>query len=47
MERTPGWLSRLRAVLVAYAKHAENYLGLVQLACALSWYRRRWRLKLA
>ena len=35
-----GWLSKL----VRYDKKARNYLGLLQLACGLLWYRRWWRL---
>jgi putative transposase len=45
VERTLAWLSKCRALLVRYDKHAENYLGLVQLACALLWYRRVHRLR--
>lgn len=45
VERTLAWLSKCRAVLVRYDKHAENYLGLVQLACALLWFRRLVQLK--
>jgi len=45
MERTLAWLSKCRALLVRYDKHAENYLGLLQLACALLWYRRLHRLR--
>lgn len=40
VERTLAWLSKCRALLVRYDKKAENYLGLLQLACALLWYRR-------
>ena len=40
VERTLGWLSKCRAILIRYDKKASNYLGLVQLACALLWYRR-------
>jgi hypothetical protein len=29
---------------VRYDKHAHNFLGLIELACALLWYRRLWRL---
>lgn len=46
VERTLGWLSKCRAILVRYAKKSRNYLGLIQLACALLWYRRQWRLEL-
>jgi len=44
VERTLAWLSKCRALLVRYDKNWENYLGLVQLACALLWYRRLHRL---
>lgn len=44
VERTLGWLSKCRAILVRYDKKACNYLGLIKLACALLWYRRSWRL---
>jgi putative transposase len=44
VERTLGWLSKCRAILVRYAKKSSNYLGLLQLACALLWYRRQHRL---
>jgi putative transposase len=40
VERTLAWLSKCRAILVRYDKQPENYLGLVQFACALLWYRR-------
>jgi putative transposase len=40
VERTLGWLSKCRAILVRYDKKSENYLGLLQLACSLIWYRR-------
>jgi putative transposase len=43
-ERTIGWLNRCRGVIIRYEKKAENYLGAVQLACALLWYRRCHRL---
>ena len=45
VERTLGWLSKCRGILVRYEKKARNYLALVQLACSLIWYRRWWRLK--
>ena len=35
VERTLGWLSKCRAILVRYDKKPSNYLGLLQLACAL------------
>jgi putative transposase len=44
VERTMGWLSKCRAILVRYDKKACNYLGLLKLACALLWFRRLWRL---
>jgi putative transposase len=44
VERTLGWLSKCRAILVRYAKKSTNYLGLIQLACGLLWYRRQRRL---
>jgi putative transposase len=47
VERTLAWLSKCRALLVRYDKHAENYLGLLQLACGLLWYRRLHRLRAA
>jgi len=40
VERTLGWLNKCRALLVRYDKHDTNYLGLLQLACALLWFRR-------
>jgi putative transposase len=44
VERTLGWLSKCRAILVRYDKYARNYLGLIQLACATYWFRRLSRL---
>jgi putative transposase len=44
VERTYAWLSKCRAILVRYAKKSSNYLGIIQLACALIWYRRQHRL---
>ena len=44
VERALGWLSKCRAILVRYAKKSSNYLGFIQLACALLWYRRKYRL---
>ncbi len=46
VERTLGWLSKCRALLVRYDKKARNYLGMIKLACALLWYRRQQRLTL-
>ena len=40
VERTLGWLSKCRAILVRYEKKATNYLGLIKVACILLWYRR-------
>lgn len=40
VERTLAWLSKCRGLLVRYIKKAENFLGLLQLACCLLWYRR-------
>ena len=45
VERALGWLSKCRAILVRYDKKASNYIGLIQLACALIWYRRQRQLK--
>ena len=44
VERTHGWLSKCRALLVRYDKKGCNYLGLLQLACALIWFRRHHQL---
>lgn len=44
VERTISWLNRCRSILVRWDKKAANYLGMIQLACALLWYRRKWRL---
>lgn len=40
VERTFAWLSKCRALLVRYDKDPHHYLGLLQFACALLWYRR-------
>ncbi|MGH3031612.1 MAG: transposase, partial [Gaiellaceae bacterium] len=45
VERTLAWLSKCRAILIRYDKKPANYLGLIQLACALLWYRRLHRLQ--
>jgi putative transposase len=45
VERTIAWLQKCRALLIRYDKKPTNYLGLIQLACALLWYRRRLRLE--
>jgi putative transposase len=47
VERTLAWLSKCRGLLIRYDKHDVNYLGLIQLACALLWYRRVYRLQAA
>jgi putative transposase len=44
VERTLAWLSKCRALLVRYDKRSANFLGLLQLACALLWFRRLHRL---
>jgi putative transposase len=44
VERTLAWLQKCRALLIRYDKKAENYLGLIQFACALLWSRRLHRL---
>lgn len=46
VERTLGWLSKCRAILVRYDKKGANYLGLIEVACILLWYRRQHRLSL-
>jgi putative transposase len=45
VERTLGWLSKCRGLLVRYEKKASNYLAQLQLACALLWYRRYVRIE--
>ena len=44
VERTFAWLSKCRGLLVRYDKNPLNYLGFLQVACALLWYRRYWKL---
>ena len=44
VERTHSWLSKCRAILIRYDKNSFNYLGLIQLACGLLWYRKLHRL---
>lgn len=44
VERTLAWLSKCRGLLIRYDKKAQNYLGLLQLACAMIWLRRWARL---
>ncbi len=45
VERTIAWLQKCRALLIRYDKNPTNYLGLIQLASGLLWYRRRHRLR--
>lgn len=45
VERTLAWLQRWRGILIRYEKKACNYLGVLQLACGLLWYRRYWRIQ--
>lgn len=40
VERAGAWLNKCRAILVRYNKKSSNYLGLIQLAISLLWYRR-------
>ena len=40
VERSASWLNRFRKLLIRWEKKGENYLGLVQLACCLTVYRR-------
>jgi len=47
VERTIAWLQKCRALLIRYDKKSQNYKGLIQLACALLWYRRLHRLNQA
>ena len=44
VERTLAWLSKCRGLLVRFEKKADNYLGLLKLACCLIWFRRYLRL---
>ena len=44
VERTLAWLSKCRALLIRWDKKAQNYLGLLKLACVLLWSRRYARL---
>jgi putative transposase len=47
VERTFGWLSKCRGILVRYDKKDINYLALIQLACSLYWFRRLHRMGVA
>ena len=40
VERTNSWHNRFRALLIRWERKAENYLGLVHLACALISFQR-------
>jgi putative transposase len=44
VERTLAWLSTCRGMLIRWEKKAQNYLGMLKLACALLWFRRYHRL---
>jgi putative transposase len=44
VERTLAWLSACRGLLIRWERKAQNYLGLLKLACGLLWYRRLHRL---
>lgn len=39
VERTHSWLNRFRSILIRWEKKAENYLGLLHLACGLITWR--------
>ena len=39
VERTHSWMNRFRRILTRWEKKAENYLGLLHLACAIITYR--------
>ena len=39
VERAHSWLASWRAILVRWENKAENYVGLIELACALLWGR--------
>lgn len=40
VERTHSWLNRFRRILIRWEKKADNYLGLLHLACAIITYHR-------
>ena len=40
VERSHSWMNCFRRILVRWEKKAENYLGLIQLACSITVYRR-------
>ena len=39
VERAHSWMNRFRRVLVRWEKKAENYLGMLHLACAIITWR--------
>jgi putative transposase len=39
VERTHSWMNRFRRILIRWEKKAENYLGMLHLACALITWR--------
>jgi transposase len=39
VERTHSWMNRFRRILTRWEKKAENYLGLLHLACAIITFR--------
>jgi transposase len=39
VERTHSWLNRFRRIMIRWEKSAQNYLGLLHLACAIITYR--------
>jgi putative transposase len=42
VERTNRWHNLFRRLKIRYEVHAENYLGFVQLACAIICFRNAW-----
>jgi transposase len=40
VERTNRWHNLFRRLKIRYEVHAENYLGFVELACAIICFRR-------
>ena len=44
VERTLAWLSMCRGMLIRWEQKSANYLGMLQLACGLIWFRRYHRL---
>ena len=39
VERSHSWMNRFRRVLIRWEKKAENYLGMLHLACAIITWR--------